>query len=301
MTMKLTRHGCAASSRRLRWRMAAEAAAAQGGGTGHRRPVGGRARLRHAGARQGRGPRSAGTGLTKYTAVGGTQRAQGCDAREARARQRPTYERAEVMASCGGKHALYNAFQALFEEGDEVIVPAPYWVSYPDMVLLAGATPKIVETTPDARVPHERRAARGGVRAADRGRRAEQPKQPDGRGVLVGRATRDRTGGAPPRSDRVHRRHLRAPRRSGRSRTSARSCRSCAAARRGERRVEELRDDRLAHRLHGGAGGAHQGDDGVAEPEHVEPDVDRAGGGRRGAAGPPGVRARHGPGVPCST
>jgi aspartate aminotransferase len=53
------------------------------------------------------------------------------------------------MASCGGKHALYNAFQALFEEGDEVVVPAPYWVSYTDMLLLAGATPRIVETSPE--------------------------------------------------------------------------------------------------------------------------------------------------------
>src|SRR5262249_60080635 len=59
------------------------------------------------------------------------------------------YERTEVMASCGGKHALYNAFQALFEEGDEGVVPAPYWGSYTDMLLLAGATPRIVETAPE--------------------------------------------------------------------------------------------------------------------------------------------------------
>ena len=74
-------------------------------------------------------------GLTKYTAVGGTNELK--DAmREKLARDNGlTYERAEVMASCGGKHALYNAFQALFEAGDEVVVPAPYWVSYPDMLL----------------------------------------------------------------------------------------------------------------------------------------------------------------------
>jgi aspartate aminotransferase len=51
------------------------------------------------------------------------------------------------MASCGGKHSLYTAFQALFDEGDEVLLPAPYWVSYPDMLVLAGAVPRIVETT----------------------------------------------------------------------------------------------------------------------------------------------------------
>lgn len=57
-----------------------------------------------------------------------------------------TYKRDEVIISCGGKHSLYNLFQAIFQEGDEVIVPAPYWVSYPPMLELAGAKPVIVET-----------------------------------------------------------------------------------------------------------------------------------------------------------
>ena len=52
----------------------------------------------------------------------------------------------EIIASCGGKHSLYNAFHALFQEGDEVIVPAPFWVSYADMLTLAGAAPIIVPT-----------------------------------------------------------------------------------------------------------------------------------------------------------
>ncbi|HEX2966257.1 MAG TPA: aminotransferase class I/II-fold pyridoxal phosphate-dependent enzyme, partial [Syntrophorhabdaceae bacterium] len=47
---------------------------------------------------------------------------------------------------CGGKHGLYNLFQAIFQPGDEVIVPAPYWVSYPAMIELAGAKAVIVET-----------------------------------------------------------------------------------------------------------------------------------------------------------
>ena len=60
-----------------------------------------------------------------------------------------TYKRDEVIISCGGKHSLYNLFQAIFQEGDEVIIPAPYWVSYPPMVELAGAKPVIVETQED--------------------------------------------------------------------------------------------------------------------------------------------------------
>jgi aspartate aminotransferase len=57
-----------------------------------------------------------------------------------------SYKREEIIVSCGGKHSLYNLFQALFQEGDEVIVPAPFWVSYPPMIELAGGTPVILET-----------------------------------------------------------------------------------------------------------------------------------------------------------
>ncbi len=57
------------------------------------------------------------------------------------------YKRSEVIATCGGKYALYNMAQALFQEGDEVIIPSPYWVSYPSIVSLSGATPVILPTT----------------------------------------------------------------------------------------------------------------------------------------------------------
>jgi aspartate aminotransferase len=60
------------------------------------------------------------------------------------------YEPAEILISCGAKHSLYNICQALFQEGDEVLIPAPYWVSYPDMVMLAGATPVIIKTAENA-------------------------------------------------------------------------------------------------------------------------------------------------------
>jgi aspartate aminotransferase len=50
------------------------------------------------------------------------------------------------MVSCGGKHALYNLFQVIFDQGDEVVVPAPFWVSYPPMLMLAEATPVIIPT-----------------------------------------------------------------------------------------------------------------------------------------------------------
>ena len=57
-----------------------------------------------------------------------------------------TYETSQILVSCGAKHSLYNLFQALLNPGDEVIIPAPYWVSYPDQVRLATGTPVILET-----------------------------------------------------------------------------------------------------------------------------------------------------------
>lgn len=86
-------------------------------------------------------------GETKYTPVGGTDELKDAVREKFRRENGLAYARPEVMASCGGKHALYTAFQALLDEGDEVVLPAPYWVSYADMLLLSGAVPRIVETT----------------------------------------------------------------------------------------------------------------------------------------------------------
>ncbi len=85
-------------------------------------------------------------GATKYTPVGGTAALKQAIVTKLRRDNGLDYSAAEVMASCGGKHALYLAFQALFGAGDEVLVPGPYWVSYPDMLALAGAVPRIVRT-----------------------------------------------------------------------------------------------------------------------------------------------------------
>jgi aspartate aminotransferase len=86
-------------------------------------------------------------GLTKYTPIGGLDVLKDAIVLKLRRDNGLAYARTEVMASCGGKHALYTAFQALFDEGDEVLLPAPYWVSYPDMLVLASAIPRIVDTT----------------------------------------------------------------------------------------------------------------------------------------------------------
>ena len=85
-------------------------------------------------------------GFTKYTAAGGIDELKEAILHKFQRDNGLTYKRAQILVSCGGKHSFYNLAQALFDRGDEVIVPAPYWVSYPPMVALAEATPVILET-----------------------------------------------------------------------------------------------------------------------------------------------------------
>ncbi len=85
-------------------------------------------------------------GFTRYTAVSGIPELKDAIIEKFRRDNNLSYERDEVMVSCGGKHVLYNLAQALLNPGDEVVIPAPYWVSYPPVVTLAGADPVIVGT-----------------------------------------------------------------------------------------------------------------------------------------------------------
>jgi aspartate aminotransferase len=77
-------------------------------------------------------------GQTRYTAVSGVDELKDAVLKTLRDDYGLEYRRENVLVSCGGKHALYNLFQTIVESGDEVVIPAPYWVSYPDMVALAG-------------------------------------------------------------------------------------------------------------------------------------------------------------------
>ncbi|OGP24797.1 MAG: aspartate aminotransferase [Deltaproteobacteria bacterium GWB2_55_19] len=86
-------------------------------------------------------------GQTKYTAVGGINELKDAVIAKFKRDNDLAYGRDEILVSCGGKHSIYNLFQAILNPGDEVIVPAPFWVSYPVMVYLGGGTAKIVNTT----------------------------------------------------------------------------------------------------------------------------------------------------------
>lgn len=85
-------------------------------------------------------------GQTRYTAVDGTPDLKNAIIDKFKRENNLDYSATEVMVSSGGKQVFYNLCQAVLNKGDEVIIPAPYWVSYPDMVILGEATPVIVET-----------------------------------------------------------------------------------------------------------------------------------------------------------
>src|SRR5574341_2305645 len=85
-------------------------------------------------------------GFTKYTASSGIDELKQAIAKKIEADHGLRYEKSQILVSCGAKHSLYNIAEALFEPGDEVVIPAPYWVSYPDQVLLNDARPVFVPT-----------------------------------------------------------------------------------------------------------------------------------------------------------
>ena len=85
-------------------------------------------------------------GFTKYTAPGGTAEIKQAICEKLSRDNSLEYNVSEVIVSCGAKHSLYNIALALFEEGDEIIIPEPYWVSYPEQIKLVGAKPVILHT-----------------------------------------------------------------------------------------------------------------------------------------------------------
>jgi len=88
-------------------------------------------------------------GDTRYTAAAGTPKLLEAISRKLQRENKLRYEPSQIVVSCGGKHSLYNIFQSILNPGDEVIIPAPYWVSYPDQVLLADGVPVFIHAGQD--------------------------------------------------------------------------------------------------------------------------------------------------------
>lgn len=89
------------------------------------------------------------TGKTKYTAVDGTVELKKAIINKLKKDNQLDYQLDQILVSCGGKQSFFNLAQAFLDDGDEVVIPAPYWVSYPDMSLLAGGVPVIVTAGQD--------------------------------------------------------------------------------------------------------------------------------------------------------
>jgi aspartate aminotransferase len=85
-------------------------------------------------------------GMTKYTDVKGIEPLREAIAEKYQREHSLAYRKEDVLVSCGAKHSIYNILQAVVNPGDEVVIPAPYWVSYSDMALLAGGAPKLIPT-----------------------------------------------------------------------------------------------------------------------------------------------------------
>src|SRR5437764_9953531 len=86
-------------------------------------------------------------GFTKYTPASGIPELRQAIADKFKRANGLSYKPSQIIVSCGGKHSCYNVILATCEEDDEVVIPSPYWLSYPEMVKLAGATPVILPTT----------------------------------------------------------------------------------------------------------------------------------------------------------
>ena len=121
-------------------------------------------------------------GETKYTHVAGTLALRRAITKELERAHGLRFTPEEIIVSVGAKHSLYNLFQVLVDPGDEVIIPAPYWVSYPDMVLLAGGTPVILPTRAEEGFTVSPEALRRAITPKTRAFVLGSPSNPTGAG-----------------------------------------------------------------------------------------------------------------------
>src|SRR6266567_2059408 len=155
----------------------------------------------------------------------------------------------QVLVTNGGKQGVYQAFAALLDPGDEVLVPTPYWTTYPEAIALAGGRPVPVLT--DEHSGYLTSVADLEAHRAHQDPAVRLPVQPDRRGLPAGPGRRDRPLGRGERVVGRHRRDLRAPglRRCPVQLGTGGGAGDRRPLRGGERRGQDLRDDRLAGRL----------------------------------------------------
>ena len=147
----------------------------------------------------------------KYTAVDGIPELKAAIARKFKRENELGYKPSQIIVGTGGKQVLFNALMATVNPGDEVIIPAPYWVSYPDMVVLAGGTPVEVATTHGIRLQDVAGGAGTGDHAEDQMDHLQLAVEPDRRRLCARRTQGDhRRAGPPSACPRHGGRHVRA-------------------------------------------------------------------------------------------
>jgi aspartate aminotransferase len=119
-------------------------------------------------------------GFTKYTPSSGIPELRQAIADKFQRENGLSYKPSQIIVSCGGKHSCYNTIIATCQEGDEVIIPAPYWLSYPEMVKLAGAAPVIVQTTDQTEFKLTPDQLRGAITSKTRLLILNSPSNPTG-------------------------------------------------------------------------------------------------------------------------
>ena len=119
-------------------------------------------------------------GFTKYTPSSGIPELRQAIADKFKRENGLTYQASQIIVNCGGKHSCYNVILATCQEGDEVIIPSPYWLSYPEMVKLAGATPIIVPTTDQTEFKVTREQLRAAITPRTRLFILNSPSNPTG-------------------------------------------------------------------------------------------------------------------------
>jgi len=119
-------------------------------------------------------------GFTKYTAVDGTPELKRAIIAKFQRDNGLDYQPDQVLVSCGGKQSFFNLAQAVLDPGDEVVIPAPFWVSYPDMVLLAGAKPVLIHAGADQRFKITAEQLRGAMTERTRLVVINSPSNPTG-------------------------------------------------------------------------------------------------------------------------
>ncbi|MCF7796367.1 MAG: pyridoxal phosphate-dependent aminotransferase [Lentisphaeria bacterium] len=124
------------------------------------------------------------SGKTRYTPGSGTATLKKAIVEKLARDNKLTYSTDQIIASSGAKHSLFNICQTLFQEGDEVIVFSPYWVSFPEFVSMSGATPVFVETTATEHFQINREKLAAAITSRTRGMIVNTPSNPTG-GVLL--------------------------------------------------------------------------------------------------------------------